>query len=75
MEIDDFLRDLGYREAETSGGTEFVRGLRESVDGRPLRPRSRKSLPDLVECEYKYDLHREIVSPEITSCGVHLFEM
>lgn len=49
MEIDDFLRHLGYREAETSGGTEFVGGLRSDVSqwmgghcGLKL-PRSRKS--------------------------------
>lgn len=66
VEIDDFLRDLGYREAETSGGTEFVGGLRSDVNqwmgghcGLAL-PRSRKSPPDLVECDYKYDLHREL---------------
>lgn len=76
MEIDDFLRDLGYREAETSGGTEFVGGLRSDVNqwmgghcGLQL-PRSRKSpslLPPLglVECDYKYDLHRELYRPKL----------
>lgn len=80
MEIDDFLRDLGYREAETSGGTEFVGGLRSDVNqwmgghcGLQL-PRSRKS-PSLLPPWAWWNATINMICienciAEITSCGV-----